>query len=373
MLCSCGSAPVIGILLPETGAAAPYGETIRNAIEIALEHAAEDGLDTTAVTLVWGDSGSDPDMAGDEPRRMARQDHAKIVVAAVTSDEAVAVIDALEDTMTVGLTPTASRAELTRESQLFYRIFASDDLEGRKAAQFLREEKKVDTVLIVTSDTVHAEGLEPPFREMFVDVSEGEISGRISLKDAAWQDALRESLTGRKPDAIYLITYAEDAKPVLSLIRESGFDGIICGTSAINSQIVLDGAPDVFEEVFFPQPDFDLTGEKPQVQRFVAAYREKHAKDPDVFAAHAYDSIRIALQVATTVDVYEAPEIRKGFSFGINEYPGVTGYIQFNDYGDVQRSPIMFFFKDGVVQNYEDYLEAEKKRIRDEIRKLLLS
>jgi hypothetical protein len=49
----------------------------------------------------------------------------------------------------------------------------------------------------------------------------------------------------------------------------------------------------------------------------------------------------------------------------------VTGIIQFNEYGDVQHNPIMFIIKDGQVQNYEKWLAAEKKRIHEEIRRLL--
>lgn len=372
-LTACGNAPVIGVVLPESGFASPYGESVRNAIEIGLQHAEEDGVDTTAVALVWADSASDPETAGAETRRLAKEEHAKIVLAAVTSDEAEEVVEALEDTMAVGLTPTASRAELTRKSQLFYRIFASDDLEGRRAGQFLAEEKKADTVLVVTSDSVHAQGLEPPFRQMFVDVLEGEISGRISLKDAGWQDALTDALATSRPDGIYLITYADQAKQVLTVLRGARFEGPVCGTSAINSRRVIAEAPELFDAVFFPQPDFDLAGDKPHVQRFVAAYRETYGTDPDIFAAHAYDSIRIALQVATSVEMYETPDIRKGFNFGVTEYPGVTGYIQFNDFGDVQRNPIMYFVKDGDVRNYEKYLDDEKARIREEIRKLLMS
>ena len=39
---------------------------------------------------------------------------------------------------------------------------------------------------------------------------------------------------------------------------------------------------------------------------------------------------------------------------------------------DVQRHPIMYLVRNGQVQNYERYLEAEKARIRAEIRNLLV-
>ncbi|MBD3851225.1 MAG: hypothetical protein IFK93_08000, partial [Acidobacteria bacterium] len=55
----------------------------------------------------------------------------------------------------------------------------------------------------------------------------------------------------------------------------------------------------------------------------------------------------------------------------VKEFPGVTGIIQFNDYGDVHHNPIMFIVKDGHVINYERYIEEEKAKIREKIKELL--
>ena len=55
----------------------------------------------------------------------------------------------------------------------------------------------------------------------------------------------------------------------------------------------------------------------------------------------------------------------------VTEFNGVTGPILFDDYGDVRHNPVMFIVKDGVVLNYQSYLEIEKQKIRDKIKKLL--
>jgi 3-deoxy-D-arabino-heptulosonate 7-phosphate (DAHP) synthase class II len=91
----------------------------------------------------------------------------------------------------------------------------------------------------------------------------------------------------------------------------------------------------------------------------------------DIYAAHAFDAMRVAIFVAGEAKSFSPVEIRKILAFGVKEFPGVTGIIQFNDYGDVHHNPIMFIVKDGHVLNYERYIEEEKAKIREKIKKLL--
>ncbi|MEN8165490.1 MAG: hypothetical protein ABFS37_15280, partial [Acidobacteriota bacterium] len=166
---------------------------------------------------------------------------------------------------------------------------------------------------------------------------------------------------------------ANETLDVLRLLREKGFDGVICVTSAFYSGQIVEGDPALVDQIYFPQPAFDVTDERPFVQPFVNSYRESFGQDPDIYAAHAFDAMRVALATVGLTEIFETPEIRKTLQFKLDEYPGVTGVIQFNDYGDVHRNPIMFIVKDGRVQNYERYVEAEKKKIRDKIRRLLIN
>jgi len=81
--------------------------------------------------------------------------------------------------------------------------------------------------------------------------------------------------------------------------------------------------------------------------------------------------MRVAIFVSEEAQVFATTEIKKTLSFGIKEFPGVTGPIQFNDYGDVRHNPIMFIIKDGKVLNYERYIKEEKEKIRKRIEELL--
>jgi branched-chain amino acid transport system substrate-binding protein len=369
LLWSCGSKPVVGVLLPTTGSAASYGGAMKEGIDMALEQAKKGGTLASGAQFVWGDSGSDPTRAVAEYQRLAGAG-AKLVIVGTTSDEARAILPVLEETNTIALSPSASAPSLTKDSRRFFRVFTSDELEGRRAGRFLREDQDQSTVLIYASNSEQARGIEPPFRQVFEQAMQGHVVGKVSLDNPNWQQESADLLAAENPGSVYIVGYAEESIEVLRQLREKNFEGTICLTSAFYSGEVIDQYPELMEGIFFPQPAFDMQDERELVQDFVTGFRAKYGHDPDIYAAHAYDAARVVVHVLNEIDVYETGEIRKALQFSLGEFPGVTGIIQFNDFGDVHHNPIMFTIRDGKVLNYERYVKEQKKLIRDRIRRL---
>jgi branched-chain amino acid transport system substrate-binding protein len=367
-LSACSSKPVVGILLPMTGDAAPYGESMKNGIDIALEQAKAEL--PAGFRVVWGDDATDPATGAAELRRMAG-DGARLVVAGTTSDTAHALLPLLEELDVIAISPSASDPSLTKDSRRFFRVFASDELEGRRAGRFLYDDQDKSSVLIYAEDSAQARGIEPPFRQVFEQAMGGRVVGRVLVDQAGWQREASDLLAAARPESIYIIAYGEKTIEVLRHLREQGYQGLICAGSAFYTNQIVEAHPDLVEGVFFPQPAFDIKSESPLAQEFIATYRQRYRHDPDIYAAHAYDAMRVVLWVINQTKVYATSEIRKTLAYGIKEFPGVTGIIQFNDYGDVHHNPIMFIIKDGDVLNYERYIDEEKAKIRERIRDLL--
>jgi len=57
---ACGSKPTVGVLIPTTGAAASYGQSMKQGIDLAIKQGLADGSLSSSVRWVWGDSGSTP-------------------------------------------------------------------------------------------------------------------------------------------------------------------------------------------------------------------------------------------------------------------------------------------------------------------------
>ncbi len=370
VLSACGSEPVIGVLLPMTGSASTYGQSMKNGIDLALDQ--EKANLPEGFQVLWGDTASDPATGAAELKRLAGEG-AGLFVAGTTSDTARALLPVLDETDSIAISPSASAPSLTKDSRRFFRVFASDELEGRRAGRFLYEDRDKTSVLIFAEDTAQARGIEPPFRQVFEQAMGGEVVGRIVIGSPGWEQESADLLAAYHPASVYVIAYGDMTMDVLRFLRKKNYEGPICASSAFYTGHIVESNPDLVEGLFFPQPAFDMKSEIQPTQSFVATYQERFDDDPDIYAAHAFDAMRVAIFVAGEATSFSATEIRKVLAFGIREFPGVTGIIQFNDYGDVRHNPIIFIVKDGQVLNYERYIAEERIKITERIKKLLES
>jgi branched-chain amino acid transport system substrate-binding protein len=367
-LSACGSEPIVGVLLPMTGSAATYGESMKNGIDLAVEQ--ERANLPSGFKIIWGDTASDPETGAAELRRLASEG-ARLVVAGTTSGTARALLPVLDETDTIAISPSASAPNLTKDSRRFFRVFSSDELEGRRAGRFLYEDQDKTSVIIYAEDSDQARGIEPPFRQVYEQAMGGEIVGRVIVNGGDWEKKSADLLASSRPGSAYIIGYGETTIKVLRHLRERQFEGPICASSAFYTGQLIEDNPELLEGVFFPQPAFDIQSEGQLTHDFVTSYRQKFQVDPDIYAAHAFDAMRVTIWVANDVRAFTANDIRKSLAFGVKEFPGVTGIIQFNDYGDVHHNPIIFIIKDGRVLNYERYIEDEKAKIRERIKDIL--
>jgi branched-chain amino acid transport system substrate-binding protein len=373
MLSGCGRKPVVGVILPTTGDAGTYGESIESGIRLAISDARDrDGL-PKGFEVIWVDSQSNPDVAVSELRRLASERGVKMVIAGATSTEAQAVVEVLDEVGVVCLSPTASTPGISRRSKLFFRLYPSDELEGHTAARFMFDRLGQERTVVYAGDSDYAEGIEPEFEHQFVEALGGQIVNRIDLKDLEWRATSNAALADGRVGAVYVIGYAPEILEVITHLRQQRFGGRIVTTSAFFSDRIINEAGEVAEGILFPLPPFDRTSDKEPVLGFVNRYMDSLGKAPDVFAAHGYDAMWLTIQVMAIANPPDTNQIRKAFHFGMNELMGVTGPILFDDYGDVKHYPKMFIVKGGQVMSYQRYLKTERERILGEVRDLLVT
>jgi len=370
-LSACGSKPVVGILLPTTGNASSYGESIESGIRVALAEAREGKGLPQDFELVWMDTGSQPAQAVAKLHEMVQNRGVKIVIGGATSDEARAMIPELEKLNVVCLSPSASAPDLAKKSKLFFRIYPSDELEGSRAGRFIFETLKAKTTLLLVGNNDYTRGIEPEFLRKYSEQLGGKVIARIAVDVDDWKEGAAAVLRKEQPEAVYLIGYADNITGGIRFLREQGYEGRIVTTSALYTGKAIQDLGPLAEGVFFPLPPFDRTSQDEDIQRFVKRYMDTYQRAPDIFAAHGYDAMRIVIEVMRISKPPETPEIEKALHFGISEFKGVTGPILFNDYGEVKHYPKMFIIKDGQVLSYEVYLKQERRRILQQVQKLL--
>jgi branched-chain amino acid transport system substrate-binding protein len=370
-LSGCSGKPIVGVILPTTGAAASYGESIESGVRLALADARERGELPPGFEVVWADSESDPSRAVAEFRRMVEEHGVKLVIGGATSSEAMALISELDELEIVCVSPSASAPGLAQQSRLFFRIYPSDELEGHTAANFLFERLGKHDVLLFTGDTEYTRGIKPEFLKQYQEALGGTVVADIAITEEGWQQVAAEVLAGDRVEAVYVIGYAEEILDVVEFLFDRGFEGRIVTTAAFYSGQFLREAGEAAEGILFPLPPFDRTSEKEPVLSFVNRYMDAYERAPDVFAAHGYDAMGLTIQVMDYAKPPETLEILKALNYGVAEFMGVTGPILFDDYGDVKHYPMMFIVSGGQVLSYQRYLETERRRILNQVQDLL--
>ena len=368
----CGAKSAIGVLLPSTGVAGTYGESIESGIRLAITEAREKNVLPRGLEVVWADSGSDPARAVTELKQLVRDRGVRLVIGGATSAEARAILPELERLGVVCLSPSASAANLGKQSQLLFRIYPSDDLEAHTAATFIHERLAQKQVLLYEGNVEYARGIEPAFRKQFEEALGGSVVAVFPLADAGWRERSAAALGATAVGAVYIVGYAEETVDVLRHLAEQKFAGRVVATSAFYSTRVIRDAGPLAEGVLFPLPPFDRTSEKEPVLSFVNHYMDTYNRAPDVFAAHGYDAMRYAIEVMRIAKP-QITEIRQGFQFGVRDFMGVTGPIVFDDFGGVKHYPKMFVVKDGQVLSYERWLDSERARIYRDIQNILIN
>jgi len=371
-LTGCGTKPRMGVVLPATGAAGTYGESIESGVRLAIKEAREKDSLPVGFEVVWADTASDPQREVAEIEKMASERGIHFVIGAATGAEALAVIPELERLEVVCLSPSASMPGLSQRSKYFFRIYPSDELEGHTAARFLFERLAQHKVILYAGNAEYTSGIEPEFRKQFEESLGGQVAVRVDLNDSEWQEQSAAALASTGVEAVYIVGYAPEILGVLQHLEERGFQGRVVTTSAFYSSRVIREAGPLAEGILLPLPPFDRTSEKEPTLSFVNHYMDTYQRGPDVFAAHGYDAMKFAIEVMKIARPPQAPEIRRAMQFGVTEFMGVTGPIIFDDYGDVKHYPKMFIVKEEQVLSYQRYLKAERARILRKVQDLLI-
>jgi len=365
--CNKGAPVKVGAVLPLSGEFAIYGEPIRKGIDLAFEQITTGGGYPIRLELDIQDSQGDPERAVELLTELY-DDGSPAVIGGVTTEEAIAMVSEADARDRVLLSPSASSPRLSGISTNFFRVFPSDFLEGTKMGHFATETLNMKTAVIVAAESPYAKGIQQVFRQEF-ERRGGKVLEVIEYpRNTSDLGGVLERVMTLDPDATYLADYADGLVTLLEGLQERGYEGKTLTTSSIASAEVRDKAGKATEGVLFTQSAYDVDSEDPHVQEFVQAYRDKYGSSPDLYAAHGFDAMKVYAE-ALRVGGRRPRDFWQGMR-SINSFVGVTGTIQFDEQGDVQKYPRVYIIQNGQFVDYDKVLEERRKALEERRREL---
>lgn len=357
---------LISAVLPLTGEYSLYGQSIKKGIEIA--HTTMQGdPEIPHYILNIVDSKSDPELA----KTLLEQEYSNgaiAVIGGVTTGEALQMVSIADEYGRVLISPSASTPDLTGISANFYRVFPSDAKEGATMGNFASTDLSLEEVAIVAKEDHYARGIQSIFKSEFERLG-GKVVEVIEYPEGpADFTGFIDRVINLNPQGVYVAAYANDIATLITGLREKGFKGRILTTSAFAAPEVIEGVGENANNVFLTQAVFEVTSEEPLIAGFVAAYRDAYGLSPDIFAAHGFDALFVlgeALKNAGPIPSDFWQSVR-----GLREFMGVTGTLQFDERGDVQKFPRVYVISDGNLIDFKKDIDRKRKELMEKLKEL---
>lgn len=322
----------VGMLAPLTGAAARFGQSQRDAVQLAISEVnAAGGVGGRHIELVVEDTKSEPPTAVTAFTRMSQRPEVVAVFGSAASLDVPAYLPQVDPAAIPHIVPVAVLPSITEAgSRWTFRSALNDKVAAVKMADFAVGELGARQIaLLIEEGAFGATGLEfgrhieslgvrPTTTEHF---KRGDIDLRAQLTRIKSSGATHIQFWG------YYSEFALAAKQ----LKELGYTAQLMGNQAPVNDKTLELAGPAAEGVmniclFVPTADSE------RATHFTQAYRSKYGADPDTWAAQSYDAMNLLAGIIRDRGT-DREKIRAGLA-ETRDFQGVTGTLSFQANGD---------------------------------------
>lgn len=334
----CGDSEVnlikVGAILPLTGDISEYGTGCKRGIDLAI-----DEINSTGLDVKWIVSYADSKGIVKEAVNSLKSLESKsidYVVGPVTSSAAISLIPIINSDNILLFSPTASSPELSCSSDLFLRVWPSDNYEAEAIANYAIESLKHNRAYIFYVNNDYGIGLKSQFEKTFTN-NGGIIAGSESYKANA--TSFRSIITQMKGvdgiDCIYMIGYHTELAFLTRQIKESKLETQLLASANYETPELVELLGELANGVIYATPSTQQEGNE-QNDKFISTFQKKYDLNPDIFAKNSYDIVMLlhkAIKYGKANDPIDVAKYIKNLEF----YEGVSGNMKFNNCGDVLK------------------------------------
>ena len=343
----------VGGIGPITGAAATYGNAVKNAEELAVKEInAANGSDV----FDWKFEDDEHDAEKSVNAYNSLKDWGmQMLMGTVTTTPCVAVVEKTAEDGMYELTPSASSTDVIDNDNVFQVCF-TDPNQGTASAQYIGENKLAAKVAVIyDSSDVYSSGIEANF------VKEAQNQGlEVVAEEAFTADSKTDFSTQLQKaqsagaELVFLPIYYTEASIILTQADSMGYAPTFFGCDGLDGLLGVENFNTELAEGVMLLTPFAADADDEKTQSFVTKYKEAYGDTPNQFAADAYDAIYIikaaAEQAGVTPDMSVA-DIGSALESAMTEISvdGLTGdSMTWQATGEVSKAPKAVVIKDGA-------------------------
>jgi branched-chain amino acid transport system substrate-binding protein len=334
----------VGAALSLTGAAASYGESQRNGLELAAEHLEEKGGVTYDLRIE--DDQTDP-RQGISVFEGFVEDGVSVIIGPTLSNGAFQAQPVAQEAGVPVLAISNTADGITDQGDY---IFRDSLTEAQVIPQTVAQAKTAfgleKVVVMYSNDDAFTESGYEVFaaalEEEGVEVLD---TLTFSKADTDFRPLLTEA-KALEPDAVVVSALIEAAIPLVTQARELGIDVPIIGGNGFNNPKLMADAGEAAEGVVVGAA-WNSASDNPLNADFIAAYEEKYGASPDQFAAQAYAGLMIIDEAVRSGCSGERDAVKEGLA-GIQDFETVLGTLSINENRDAEHEAVVQIVEDGT-------------------------
>lgn len=349
---------VIASANPMTGDSAQFGDMKVKAIQLAIDEAnAAGGINGKQIELMVGDDTGNPKEAPNVAQKIASDPNVMAVIGHWNSSCTLAARGIYQAAGLPAIPDSVNKAITDGTTPCVFRISLTDTAQANLLAQYAYNQMGKRKAAILYTSNDFGIGLRGDFTAEFE-----KLGGKVVAAEAYFEGQSKDfspqltKIKAAEPDLLFIPGYYVETALICKQAERLGLKVDKLGTDGISSEELIKIGGKSVEGVKFAgffHPDVEFSGTK----KFVEAFRAKYNKEPDTYAALAYDSAKMVIDGMKQNGVSREGILK--FLKDAKDYPGVAGPITFVN-NDVTRGIIVIEVKDGKFVPAKDQPSSMK-------------
>ncbi len=336
----------VGFLGCLTGRSTDLGVAGRDGFLLSINEVnAAGGIAGRKIIPVVRDDGLDPEKVKVVLRELL-DEGVSFIVGPMTSQMAMTVVPEVKAAKIPLISPTVSTNQLIGLDDYFFRVYYANSQAAKAMADYVKTSGlKTVVALYDTRNLAYTEDWVRIFTERFSgDGRQVEAVPFNAATVGSFYD-LVSLIKDKNPDGLLILANSIDTALVcqqamkLNLLIPKFATGwsysgklITYGGKSVEGLVLVQSA--------------DLKKDRPELQRFLKAFRNGYFVDPTFPAVHAYDATRLGLHALEKLGV--GGDLKQEL-LSIKSFPGILQDFALDEYGDVINPPIYFMKIDEAV------------------------
>lgn len=331
---------------PMTGNSSDFGDMKVKAIQLAFDEVNQaGGIDGKQLKLLIGDDASLPKAAHKLAVTLAADQKVLAVIGHFNSANTLATRNVYNGAGLPVITDSVNKSITDGTTPYLFRILPTDQVAAEQLVEYAFNKLYFEKFAIIYVNNDYSKDMKEYFRSKIHELG-GEITAIEIFFEGRTKDFTPElkKIKNSTPDSIIFIGYDKEAALIARQARDIGITTPFISTDGISSQELINLGGTAVEGIRF-NGFFHTSMKQNSSENFSKAFTERYGKEPDSYAALAYDSAKILIEA-----IRKNGASREGiytYLTKLKNYPGVTGNITFDDKHDVHTKIMILTVKDG--------------------------